>query len=380
MHLPYLLQLLGVTTVVLAAEQKPIWLDSSSNSIDSSPSYRDELLSLHKSLVSIPSVTGTEHAVGSFLVDYLAARSYTTQIQPLPPLNNTAPGTDRFNVLAWPGSKPHPRPRVLITSHIDVVPPHIPYSIDAENPNSDTRIGGRGSADAKGSVAAQVVALGQLLEAGEVSPDGDAMLLFVVGEESTGDGMRHFSTSPPRKNTGFEAVIFGEPTVNKLACGHKGHAACTITAVGKAGHSGYPWLGKSANEVLVRALVKILDADLGSSDRFGNTTVNVGVLAGGVATNVIPDHATAELALRIAAGNQATGFELVRARVEDILTETDEEALSIECENGYGPIECDCDVDGELPIPLTLSHPFLTPDRLRVDDRQLRNGCREPRR
>lgn len=361
MHLPYIRELLGLATVVLAAEQKPIGFDLSSDSIDSSPSYRDELLSLHKSLVSIPSVTGTEHAVGSFLIDYLAAHSYTTQIQPLPPLNNTAPGTDRFNVLAWPGSKPHPSPRVLITSHIDVVPPHIPYSIDAEIPGSDTRIGGRGSADAKGSVAAQIVALGQLLEAGEVSPNGDAMLLFVVGEESTGDGMQHFSASRQQKNTGFEAVVFGEPTVNKLACGHKGHAACTVTAVGKAGHSGYPWLGKSANEVLVRALVKILDADLGSSDRFGNTTVNVGILAGGVATNVIPDHATAKLALRIAAGDQKTGFELVRGRVEDILTKTDEGALSIECENGYGPIECNCDVDGKFPISLSTDYLLLTP-------------------
>lgn len=348
MRLTRIIRLLSAAiTVVVASEQKPIGPDSAS----SSPSYRDALLALHKSLVSIPSVTGTEHEVGAFLIDYLAARSYATEIQPLPPLNNTAPGTDRFNVLAWPGSKPHPKPRVLITSHIDVVPPHIPYGIDAGTPGPDTRISGRGSADAKASVAAQIVALEDLIAAGEVNRDGDTMLLFVVGEETTGDGMRHFSTTRRQEDNGFEAVLFGEPTVNKLACGHKGHAGCTVTAVGKAGHSGYPWLGKSANEVLVRALVKIMDADLGSSDRFGNTTVNVGILAGGVATNVIPDHATASIALRIAAGDQKTGFKLVRSSIENILKETDEEALSLECENGYGPIECNCDVDGKLQSP-----------------------------
>lgn len=193
-------------------------------------------------------------------------------------------------------------------------------------------------------MAAQVVALEQLLAASEVRP-GDAMLLFVVGEETTGEGMRRFSEGAAAP--GFDAVIFGEPTENKLACGHKGHAACAIDAVGRAGHSGYPWLGKSANEVLVRALVRVLDADLGSSDRFGNTTVNLGVIAGGVAANVIPDRASATLALRIAAGGQETGFDIVKGRIEEILKDTDEEALSMECANGYGPIECNCDVDGK---------------------------------
>lgn len=348
MHPPHLLRLLSLATTAIATGQQPIGPVSSSHSASGSGSLpdRNELLSLHKSLVSIPSITGTEHEVGTFLVDYLASRSYTTQVQPIPPLNNTPSGAERFNVLAWPGLTANPSPRVLITSHIDVVPPYIPYDIDAGTPGPDTRISGRGSADAKASVAAQIIALEQLLAAGDVRRDGDAMLLFVVGEEFNGDGMRHFSETRRRSGKGFEAVVFGEPTVNKLACGHKGHAACTVTAVGKAGHSGYPWLGKSANEVLTRALVRIVDADLGSSERFGNTTVNIGVLDGGVAANVIPAHATAKLALRIAAGDQETGFDLIRGRIEDILKETDAEALTMECTNGYGPIECDCDVDG----------------------------------
>ncbi len=271
----------------LTVEQHPIGgPPSAANSIDpgsppssDSPSYRDALLALHKSLVEIPSISGTENEVASFLLEYLTARNYVAQLQFLPPATNTPHGAERFNVLAWPGPTRNPKPRILVTSHIDVVPPYIPYDIDADGDHidADTRISGRGSVDAKGSVAAQIIATEELLTTQEI-PRGDVMLLFVVGEETTGDGMRYFSStldelSPPPR---FDAVIFGEPTENKLACGHKGIAICKVYAQGKAAHSGYPWLGKSATEVLMRALVKVLDADLGTTKRFGTAPAKVG--------------------------------------------------------------------------------------------------------
>lgn len=66
--------------------------------------------------------------------------------------------------------------RTIITSHIDVVPPHFPYSV------SGSKIYGRGSNDAKGSVASQIQAVEELRKAGKLG-DGDIGLLFVVGEE-----------------------------------------------------------------------------------------------------------------------------------------------------------------------------------------------------
>jgi acetylornithine deacetylase len=313
---------------------------------------------LHKTLVSIPSTTGTEQHVGNTLADYLSSLGYNVERQflPQPDANggssNAINAPPRFNLLASRPLKSGTRrrhgaqPRILVTSHIDAVPPHIPYSIsDAEHPGLDTVIRGRGSVDDKASVAAQITALEELRRQGEVEGD-EVMLLFVVGEETTGDGMHYFSSVAQKDGLKFEAAIFGEPTEGKLACGHKGHAACTIRAKGKAGHSGYPWLGKSATEVIARLLVKVLDEDLGSSERFGNSTVNVGSFEGGVAANVIAEHATTSIALRIAAGNQATGWNIVRKKLEDMLKEVDEEALSMECTNGYGPIECDCDVKG----------------------------------
>ncbi|KAI0872000.1 Zn-dependent exopeptidase [Hypoxylon argillaceum] len=330
----------------------PLPAAAESSSSSSAPSYRDELVSLHKSLVEISSVTYSENAVGRFLVEYLTARDFIAELQCLPPSNDASggghgDGKPRFNVLAWPGPSRHPAPRVLLTSHIDTVPPHIPYSRTDEVPTADTVIAGRGSVDAKASVAAQIVALAELLASRQVERDA-VMLLFVVGEERSGDGMRFFSDSvaalsPAR---GFQAAIFGEPTEGKLACGHKGFFGCEITARGKAGHSGYPWLGKSATEVLMRALVKILDTDLGSSEGFGNTTVNVGTIEGGVAPNVISEVAVARIAGRVAIGPEEDGGRIVTERVKDVLASVDEDAFEVDCHNGYGVVECACDVPG----------------------------------
>ena len=345
----------------LCAEQQRLtdavhWPSSASHSA-AAPAYRDELLRLHKSLVSIESITDNENEVGSFLVDYLTERGYTADLQFVAPTNGTPDGRERFNVLAWHGGK-RPNPRVVVSSHIDVVPPHIPYGIEHGEVTKDTVITGRGSTDAKGSVATMIVALELLLAAKTINGD-DVMLLFVVGEEVSGAGMRTFSDSladmdpPPR----FDAVIFGEPTENKLACGHKGGLFCDVTVRGLPGHSGYPWLGKSANELMVRAMARIIDTDLGSSDLFGNTTVNIGLFEGGVAGNVIPEHAFVKLVTRVAIGPEDEGHKIVHRKIQAIFDEIDDEAFTFECSHAYGSVKTNCDVPGKI-LPRHLADSF----------------------
>ncbi|GAB0136488.1 hypothetical protein EsDP_00004788 [Epichloe bromicola] len=313
---------------------------------NAAPSLRDELLHLHKELVSIPSVTGDENAVGNFLVEYLTERGYNAQRQFVEARDGSPSGKERFNVLAWKGER-IASPKVVVTSHVDVVPPHIPYGIESGKVSGDTMIKGRGSVDAKGSVASMIVALDQLHVTSSVRA-GDVMLLLVVGEEVSGDGMRAFGDSlAGRKHPArFDAVIFGEPTGNKLACGHKGGLFCDLVATGVPGHSGYPWLGKSANELMARAMVKILDADLGSSELFGDTTFNIGRFQGGVAGNVIPETAEVKFVARVAVGPESSGHLIVKEKVEKILDEVDEEAFELTCALGYGSVESNCDVDG----------------------------------
>ncbi|KAK3346102.1 hypothetical protein B0T25DRAFT_624670 [Lasiosphaeria hispida] len=338
-------------------EQQPILAAPPHHSTP--PPYRSTLLSLHKSLIDIPSLSGAEHPAALFLQTYLSAHNYTVALQQVAAAPGTPANAPRYNVLAWPGSPspsdPDPArsraPRVLVTSHIDVVPPYIPYSSsaadDGEEVTGDTVIRGRGSVDAKGSVAAQITAVSELLAAGAVRSE-DVMLLFVVGEETSGDGMKAFSAEFHRegRGRGLEAAVFGEPTENRLACGHKGVFGGTVYVQGRAGHSGYPWLGKSATGLLIKGLEAVFEADLGSSERFGNTTVNVGRIAGGVAANVIAKEASALLAVRVGHGDFETGAVEVEKKIEKIFGDLDEEAFTIKWSHGYGPVECDCDIDG----------------------------------
>lgn len=350
--------------------QYPLFTDDSASSLpsaSSAPSYRTDLIALHKHLVEIPSTSGREHDAGVFLVDYFASQKWHYEVQPVPPRADTPSDKPRFNVVAWPPSSSSssssnnapPTPKVLVTSHIDCVPPHIPYSISSQHPTSSTVIAGRCSVDAKGSVAAQLTAVQSLLSTGALAPE-DVMVLYVVGEEISGDGMKTFSAlNATQLAPSLKAAVFGEPTENKLACGHKGALRCDVIAKGKAAHSGYPWLGKSATEVLSRAVVKVLDTDLGSSERYGNTTINVGTIEGGVAANVVPAHAKAELMGRVAIEPHETGHEKVIARIEEILREVDGEALSLECLGGLGPTRCECDVDGGFSLLGSCSSSFL---------------------
>lgn len=319
----------------------------SANSPSTDQEARSDLLSLHKSLITISSTSGNEHDVGRFLVDYLTPRGYKVHLLPVKPYDNTPRGKDRVNVVALK-STDISKPRLLVTSHIDVVPPHIPYEIEDGQITKDTIIKGRGSVDAKASVAAMITAVEYLFAADRLARD-EVMLAFVVGEEVNGDGMRAFGDflAQTRPAAGFDAAIFGEPTENKLACGHKGGLFCSLTAKGVPGHSGYPWLGKSANEVTIRALAKLLDTNLGSSEQYGNTTVNIGRFDGGIAANVIPESAKVGIMVRVAIGPEKEGAAVVKERILDVLNEVDDEAFDLDCAQGYGFVGCDCDVDGE---------------------------------
>ncbi|KAM6534133.1 hypothetical protein FALCPG4_007069 [Fusarium falciforme] len=337
--------LASASLALCSGQQQPLGASTQAPLSSGAPTYRSELLSLHKSLIEISSISGTEHDVGVWLESYLAGKGYSTSRQKIRPFENTPPGKDRFNVLAWRPSDDFD-PKVAISSHIDVVPPHIPYGIEEGEITKETRISGRGSVDAKGSVAAQITAVEELFKAGKVDAS-QLLLLFVVGEEKTGDGMRGFSDALASKELPYnlDAVIFGEPTENKLACGHKGALFCDVTTKGFPGHSGYPWLGKSANELMIRAFAKILDTDLGTSELFGNTTVNIGSFHGGVAANVIPEQAVVGLGVRVASGEQEDGHQLVHDKIQAIFDEIDKDAFTFDCSHGYGPVKANCDVD-----------------------------------
>ncbi|KAL4797327.1 hypothetical protein BDV19DRAFT_52361 [Aspergillus venezuelensis] len=353
------LALTSFTAPSIAEQQSPLSATSNSSPesvIDSSP-----FLSLHRDLVSIPSVSGNESAVGDFLASFLESHNFNVVKQPVPGR------TSRFNVFAYPASSSAPNPSILLTSHIDTVPPFIPYSVHKDDSgNGDIIVTGRGSDDAKGSVAAQVFAAIETLGS---DPSAPLALLFVVDEEVGGAGMRAFSaneTLNPAPGSpsdligpGFKTVIFGEPTELSLVAGHKGMLGFHVHVTGKSSHSGYPWLGESALSTILPAL-SVIDklgdtpvekGGLPASDKYGRTTVNIGYVEAGVAANVVPAAADADVAVRLAAGTPEDAMEIV---LKAVANATDNNP-NVEVEfsqgpnggvGGYAPQDLDTDVDG----------------------------------
>ncbi|OJZ84097.1 hypothetical protein ASPFODRAFT_49604 [Aspergillus luchuensis CBS 106.47] len=345
------ISLLAAVGVASAASPQTLLslASTASDIIDTSP-----FLSFHRDIVQIPSVSGNETAVGTFVAEFLESHNFTVIKQPVPSSSKGDP--DRFNIFAYPSTSPsQDRPEILLTSHIDTVPPFIPYGLhDDANNNSNILISGRGTVDAKASVAAQIFAVLDTLES---NPSASLGLLFVVDEEVGGLGMRTFSdnsTLNPSPSP-YHTVIFGEPTEQALVAGHKGMLEFPILATGQAAHSGYPWLGSSAISALLPALSRVdhlgkipeAEGGLPASDKYGETTVNIGRVDAGVAANVVPSSAIAEVAIRLAAGTPDEARDIVARAVRNA-TGGDE---NVYCDfaayaGGYAPQDLDTDVPG----------------------------------
>lgn len=243
-------------------------------------------IELTRRLVAIPSISNGEDAVCTFVESRLKEEDWEVRTQLVPP-DRGAPATEgRRNVLAT-SKRAEGRPKVVLTTHLDTVPPFIPLSED------DRYLYGRGTCDAKGIFAAMWSAADRLRAEGH----HDVALLGVVGEETDSLGAKKVVDLLPAADW----VVDGEPTEMRMASGAKGILSLRLRVRGQAGHSAYPERGRSAVHHLVQALAALLRAELPSDPDFGETTVNVGVLEGGVAPNVIAPGANAQVMIRLGA-------------------------------------------------------------------------------
>jgi acetylornithine deacetylase len=250
------------------------------------------LFELTRSLMNIPSVSGEEEMVGFFLRDYLQSIGWTVELQEVSENQN--------NVIAYLNETP----RVWFSTHMDTVPPFIPPTED------DEKIYGRGACDAKGIIAAQITAAEELRKEGIE----DLGLLYTVEEERASTGAKAVNLHPLAAKC--EYMINGEPTDNDLAIGSKGTFRLNIKTKGKAAHSAYPEEGDSAIEKLLDILEDIRHTKFPNDEFFGETTVNIGLIEGGTALNVIPPRAEAGLAIRLTTKKQPIE-DAVRSLVRD---------------------------------------------------------------
>ena len=231
------------------------------------------LVDLARQLIDIDSTSGREEAATSWLANWLRNRGYHVTEQPV--IGN------RVNIIATVAQHDA---EIFLSTHIDCVPPFFPSRIDGDI------LYGRGSCDAKGILSAEIMALEQLRAAGEERVG----LLVVVGEERGSQGAQ----AANRLAQSCRYLINGEPTGNRLAAATRGVYRVRLVATGRAAHSSHPELGESAVEKLVDALVALREINLPTDETYGNTSYTVGLVSGGIAPNVVPPTAAADVNFR----------------------------------------------------------------------------------
>lgn len=230
-------------------------------------------------LCAVDTTSGQEDAGLGVVEDLLRSLGADVERQPV------APG--RTNVLARWGE-----PRVLLSTHLDTVPPFIAPRWEGEV------LRGRGACDAKGQAVAQLAAIGDLLARGARG----LAWLGVVGEETDSAGAQAALALGPSL-TGLRALINGEPTENVLATGQRGVVHLRLTCRGRAAHSGTPERGRSATWPLLDWLAALQTLPEASDPELGPELWNLGVLRAGEAPNVVPAHAEAHVLARTLPGS-----------------------------------------------------------------------------
>lgn len=231
-----------------------------------------DVVALAAELLAIDSSTGAESRAVDFVSNWLVTRGWNVHLQEVT--------RGRANI--WASRKGS---GVTLSTHLDTVPPYSAPKLVGD------KLQGRGACDAKGIAAAMLVAADQLARSGEERVD----LLFVVGEEKGSDGAR----AANRLKATSKFLVNGEPTESKLASGAKGSLRVTVRTRGRAAHSAYAHLGKSAITPMLALLPALSNLELPTDDVLGETTLNVGTLRAGTEANIVPAEAEAELMFRL---------------------------------------------------------------------------------
>lgn len=267
---------------------------------------KTEVVNLLKELIAIPSINPMgmqikndddyyEGRAGRYIENYIKKDNIESIKQKVYP--------DRYNVggIVRKGKK---YPTIIFLSHLDTV------DFDREKGNllnpieKDGFIYGRGAADAKGGMAAMLVAL--KYARGNIDKiNKNVIVMGVVDEEYQYKGILKLLDDPITKKADMGVV--GEPTSCDIVYGLKGAARWEIEVKGKSCHSSEPEKGINAiyrMAEIVRCLkryhneelAKIIDTDL------GRATLNVGVISGGTAVNIVPGSCEVTIDRRLLVG------------------------------------------------------------------------------
>jgi succinyl-diaminopimelate desuccinylase len=284
------------------------------------------LAELALSLVDVPSVSGGEQAITSWIADFVEREAPGCQIRHVQP--------DAI-VFGPPGP-----PDVALAGHSDTVPvqDNLPGRLDGD------LVQGLGASDMKGSLA---VMLALAAELGS-RPSGLRPLFVVFGreelpiEESVLPGL--FDACPAIRHARLTLMM--EPTDNRIEAGCQGNIKAGLVFRGVAAHSARPWLGVNAISEAVRGLRPLTDApplDVVLDGLTFREVASVTEIHGGIANNVIPDLVTCGLNFRYA-GNRSR--EEAEARLRELIGPAGE--LTVHSNAPGAPVNLDNPLLGRL--------------------------------
>ncbi|TRO52740.1 M20/M25/M40 family metallo-hydrolase [Candidatus Bathyarchaeota archaeon] len=182
-------------------------------------------------------------------------------------------------------------PVVLLCGHIDTVEGEIPIRVE------DGKLYGRGSVDAKGPLAAMIVAASNFAEG---NFPGKILVVGVVDEEGSGKGIQHFVEEGIQP----DFAIFGEPSgLEKVVFGYKGILTVKVTVETPSGHSAAPWLFDNAIEKAMDFWKQInklhLREEKLKSRFYSITSCLTGIKGGNTSASFIPSYCEILVQLRI---------------------------------------------------------------------------------
>lgn len=242
----------------------------------------EDVLELHRELVSIPSLSGEESEVASHLeLHFRSAGLSPRRIG------------DNIIVSIGEGSN-----TLLLNSHLDVVPPSADHPYPPFEPTLvDGQIFGRGSVDAKASVASMATAVCRLFADRFTPFEGKIFAAFTTCEERGGfdNGLEQILPELPA----LSAALIGEPTHMQPCIAQKGLLILRLVARGTSAHAARAEEGDNAIDRMARDLALLSGFSFDKvHPHLGETSLSVTMIEGGTARNVIPDSCTAFVDIR----------------------------------------------------------------------------------
>jgi acetylornithine deacetylase len=246
-------------------------------------------MSVEKTLAELVAIESTSSRSNVEIIEFLAHRAEALgmRVRLFPYVDES--GVEKLNLVAVhaQGQRDDGEITLALVGHTDTVPFDPAWTDALKLTEKDGKLYGRGACDTKGFIAAALAAV----EATELSKLSRPLALVFTADEEVGCfGAKRLAEAKPFR---VRHAVVGEPTSLRPMRAGKGYCLADVVVRGREGHSAYPHLGASAIMRAARLVTRIEqlaeDLKLETHAAFDppQTTINVGVIRGGTAKNII---------------------------------------------------------------------------------------------